>query len=642
MYRKSIVTAALLFVALCVPLFSQSQDFQMDGTVLVRYRGNAAQVTIPAGVTAIGDFAFFMCNNLTSVTIPSSVTSIGDKAFSECLNLAAISIPASVTSIGDGAFAGCGSLKTVMVSGKTKTGKDAFPVGAAISYSDSPGISQNATNRHNDLGVEYYNNGKYDEAISEFTEAIKENPNNADFFFNRGYTYLQKGNKDYENNYSNDNWMDYIPTWNWEQIISDFTEAIRLDETYAAAYFWRGYAYQDEFNYSHNWDQSILDFTKSIEFQFNLANSYNNRGYGYAYEYYDKHDYAKALADYNEALKLEPENVTFIANRAYLFFNTQEYQRAAEEYTRAIAMNPSSGFYYCMRGLSYSYLEDQSYTFKGVATARELERWNRIIDDLEKSFELGYDDMGTRGMDYFLENFTWKKRISEVTLRINNDKNNPALYELLGDIYVNGYQTNEDNYENAGYFRATERFRAKERNKYLKPGEVFDVIGAGGGGGSGHDWANAWENYNKALALTNAPTAWLNTKMGVVVLKNYKYNPDESRQERDANSNNRREAALPYFVRASGLNANNKLVFHWLGNLYYEKADYQSAIQAYSDVLRIDPKDTLALHNRGVLFQDLKDYDRAIADYTAALNSNADSWDTKRYLDVAIRSRSEN
>ena len=82
-------------------------------------------------------------------------------------------------------------------------------------------------------------------------------------------------------------------------------------------------------------------------------------------------------------------------------------------------------------------------------------------------------------------------------------------------------------------------------------------------------------------------------------------------------------------------------MYLWLGYFFYEKNDYQSAIQAYTDVLRIDPQDILALHNRGVLFHDLKNYNRAIDDYTEALNINPNSQDTRWYLDVAIRSKNE-
>ena len=42
----------------------------------------ATYVTIPSGVTEIGDYAFANCRFLTEITIPGSVVSIGGHAFS--------------------------------------------------------------------------------------------------------------------------------------------------------------------------------------------------------------------------------------------------------------------------------------------------------------------------------------------------------------------------------------------------------------------------------------------------------------------------------------------------------------------------------------------------------------------------------
>lgn len=41
-------------------------------------------MTIPAGVTKIGNYAFFGCSSLTSINIPGSVTSLGEGAFGGC------------------------------------------------------------------------------------------------------------------------------------------------------------------------------------------------------------------------------------------------------------------------------------------------------------------------------------------------------------------------------------------------------------------------------------------------------------------------------------------------------------------------------------------------------------------------------
>jgi len=117
MNRKTIVIVLLVCVTLYAPLsvFSQSKDFVMSGTELAEYKGNATNVTIPAGVTKIGDNAFSRCTSLTNITIPASVTSIGFRAFSSCTNLKSVTIQAGVTGIGMLAFEGCSNLASITI-----------------------------------------------------------------------------------------------------------------------------------------------------------------------------------------------------------------------------------------------------------------------------------------------------------------------------------------------------------------------------------------------------------------------------------------------------------------------------------------------------------------------------------------------
>lgn len=91
-------------------LFNKSQ------TKLLRCpEGIAGDYTIPQNVTAIGDYAFINCKNLTGVSIPNSVRLIGDWAFSGCSGLANVTLPDSVTDIGGSAFLGCIGLTDVVI-----------------------------------------------------------------------------------------------------------------------------------------------------------------------------------------------------------------------------------------------------------------------------------------------------------------------------------------------------------------------------------------------------------------------------------------------------------------------------------------------------------------------------------------------
>ena len=67
------------------------------------------EVTIPDGVTSIGNLAFEW-SALTSVTIPASVTNIGAWAFGYCSSLTSMTMLGPVSHIGDSAFCGCDGL----------------------------------------------------------------------------------------------------------------------------------------------------------------------------------------------------------------------------------------------------------------------------------------------------------------------------------------------------------------------------------------------------------------------------------------------------------------------------------------------------------------------------------------------------
>lgn len=107
-------------------------------------RSYIKKVIISDGVTSIGNYAFYDCDNLTTIMVPNSVTLIGGSAFSNSSSLSYVDIPSSVTTIRSSAFAGCTSMTHISIP-KTIT---EIPVGLASSCKNLQTISlhDNITN----------------------------------------------------------------------------------------------------------------------------------------------------------------------------------------------------------------------------------------------------------------------------------------------------------------------------------------------------------------------------------------------------------------------------------------------------------------------------------------------------------------
>ena len=115
---------------ICYNILSEDD---MTGEVTESPYGYAGDVVIPAevtydggtySVTAIGERAFYECDDLVSVDMPSVMT-IGDRAFLYCSALTSVSMP-SVTTIGESAFWDCSALTSVEMPSVTTIGDGAF------------------------------------------------------------------------------------------------------------------------------------------------------------------------------------------------------------------------------------------------------------------------------------------------------------------------------------------------------------------------------------------------------------------------------------------------------------------------------------------------------------------------------------
>ena len=72
-------------------------------------------LVIEEGVTEIGNYAFYYCENLRSISLPASLTRIGAFAFTGCNGIDSLDIPASVKSIEHSAFCYCRNIQSLNI-----------------------------------------------------------------------------------------------------------------------------------------------------------------------------------------------------------------------------------------------------------------------------------------------------------------------------------------------------------------------------------------------------------------------------------------------------------------------------------------------------------------------------------------------
>lgn len=115
----------------CVTSIGSLEDIpSVDGNGNFNWCTSLTAVTIPSGVTHIGQFVFGRCKSLPSIKLPSELTSLGRDVFRNCNSFtsvggvdsdSSVELPSGLTSISRRAFEECTGLTKVVIPGTVKS-----------------------------------------------------------------------------------------------------------------------------------------------------------------------------------------------------------------------------------------------------------------------------------------------------------------------------------------------------------------------------------------------------------------------------------------------------------------------------------------------------------------------------------------
>lgn len=208
-------------------------------------------------------------------------------------------------------------------------------------------FAQDAAKEYYKKGMKYAIQGDFPKAKKEFEDALKISPSlepvelclktirevSEGKIKTETAIYFFKGGLDANNG-------------QYDLAISNYNEALKINQKFANAYINRGLAYRNKGEY----DRAISDYNKALEIEPILALVYNNRGVVYRV----KGEYDRAIRDYNKALEINSNFAGACYNLGIIYHRYKsQYNLAISFYNKAIEINPKYADAYYNRGHVY-------------------------------------------------------------------------------------------------------------------------------------------------------------------------------------------------------------------------------------------------------------------------------------------------
>ena len=221
---------------------------------------------------------------------------------------------------------------------------------AIAQYSNAIKLDEKRVAAYLKRAAAYEEKQEYDDAIANLNQVIGLDPLDGNFYVLRGFLYQKKG----EN----------------EKALADYINGLKqpmIDNGLKAkAYVRMGNVYTNQ----KNDIRAIEDFTKAIEIDPKYADAYFLRGVAYGRQ----KQYAQAVENLTKAIEIEPQNATAFCTRGNMYSVQKQYAQAIDDYTKAIEMDPQHESAYFQRGLVYGILGQHEQEEADWLKVRELQQ----------------------------------------------------------------------------------------------------------------------------------------------------------------------------------------------------------------------------------------------------------------------------
>jgi tetratricopeptide (TPR) repeat protein len=207
-----------------------------------------------------------------------------------------------------------------------------------------------SASEHLDMGLDYLEQERPEQARAEFEEAIRLDPGYALAHYNLGRIHYQQGELDLAQ--------------------AAFEEAIENDPELAAAHTNLGVVYADQGRYA----EAIAEYETAIE----LDPDDDMAHYNLAGTYYDQGQLDAALAEYQEAVRIEPENADAHYNLARIYYQQGYLDQALAEWQRTAELEPEDSVTYNNIGRVYFDQGRLAEAVDALNQAIELDPYNPL------------------------------------------------------------------------------------------------------------------------------------------------------------------------------------------------------------------------------------------------------------------------